>query len=171
MNDLGRAFILSLTVVTICFGAIAAETSPHDVAVKFYSVVVREHPDGLPDPRVMRLLRPYLSQSLRSMFSRAKKQQAEHLRLHPDEKPPWVDGCLFSCSFDGLMRFRVGKIKVTGRFAYVAVEQSLEPDDSTWTDTLVLARENKRWRIWDVRMGCTWPFRMGPTLRKMLSDN
>ncbi len=33
---------------------------------------------------------------------------------------------------------------------------------------MVLVKEGGRWLVWDVRMGCGWSFRMGPTLRAML---
>ena len=167
-----RSLILGLIIAPVCFEAQAtAQKSPRQVASEFYALVVRDYQGGLPDPREMRQLRPYLSFSLRSLFSRARKEQAEYMRLYPENKPPWIEGYLFSCSFEGLTKFRLRKTRISGRFAYVAVEQSMEPDgDSKWTDTLILVKENRRWQVWDVRMGCTWPFRMGPTLREMLSD-
>jgi hypothetical protein len=148
----------------------AAQQSPREVASEFYTLIVREDPSGLPDDAEMRRLRPYLSRALRSLFARAQKEQASAMREHPDEKPPFVDGCLFSCMFEGPKQFKVGRPRVSGRFAYVAIEQSSEPEASAkWTDTLVLVKERGRWLVWDVRMGCTWDFRMGPTLRVMLS--
>jgi hypothetical protein len=160
-----------LAAVTLCGARAAAQQSPREVASEFYTLVVREDPSGLPDAAEMRRLRPYLSGGLRSLFARAYKEQAKAMREHPDEKPPLVDGCLFSCSFEGPKQFKVGGTKVAGRFAYVAVEQGSEPEASArWTDTLVLVKERGRWLVWDVRMGCTWDFRMGPTLRAMLSS-
>lgn len=172
MKNLHRLLILVLIITALFFETqAAAQKSPSQVASEFYNLILREKPSGLPDPQQMRLFTPYLSQSLRSMFTRARKEQAEYIRLNPGNKPPWIEGCLFSCSFEGLTTFRWSKTRVSGRFAYVDVIQSMEPyDDSKWTDTLILVKETRRWRVWDVRMGCTWPFRMGPTLRKMLSD-
>jgi len=150
--------------------AAAQQQSPREVASEFYTLVVREDPSGLPDEAEMRRLRPYLSSGLRTLFARAYAERARAAREHPDEKPPLVEGCLFSCSFEGPKQFKVGRPRVSGRFAYVAVEQGSEPEASArWTDTLVLVRERGRWLVWDVRMGCTWDFRMGPTLRSMLS--
>ena len=153
-----------------CGARAAARQSPREAATEFYTLVVREDPAGLPDEAEMRLFRPRLSRGLRTLFARAYKEQARAMREHPDEKPPLVEGCLFSCSFEGPKQFKVGGTKISGRFAYVAVEQGSEPDASArWTDTLVLVKERGRWLVWDVRMGCTWGFRMGPTLRAMLS--
>lgn len=158
-----------LVAAALCGTRAAAQQSPREAASEFYALVVREDPSGLPDEAEMRLFRPRLSRGLRTLFARAYREQARARREHPDEKPPLVDGCLFSCSFEGPKRFKVGRPRLSGRFAYVAVEQGSEPGASAaWTDTLVLVKERGRWLVWDVRMGCTWDFRMGPTLRAML---
>ena len=159
-------------LVALTFGEThaVAQQSPREAASEFYTLVIREAPSGLPDEAEMRLFRPRLSRGLRTLFARAYREQARAMREHPDEKPPLVEGCLFSCSFEGPKQFKVGGTKISGRFAYVAVEQGSEPDASArWTDTLVLVKERGRWLVWDVRMGCTWDFRMGPTLRAMLA--
>jgi hypothetical protein len=158
-----------LVAPLLCGARAAAQQSPREAATEFYTLVVREAPAGLPDEAEMRLFRPRLSRSLLPLFARARKEQASAMREHPDEKPPYVDGSIFSCLFEGPKRFKVGRPKISGRFAYVPVEQGAEPDAGpTWTDTLVLVKERGRWLVWDVRMGCTWDFRMGPTLRAML---
>ncbi len=158
-----------LVAATLCASRAAAQQSPREAASEFYALVVREDPSGLPDEAEMRLFRPRLSRGLRALFARAYRERERAARERPDEKPPHVDGCLFSCSFEGPKRFEVGRPRVSGRFAYVAVEQGAEPGGGVeWTDTLVLVRERGRWLVWDVRMGCKWDFRMGPTLRSML---
>ena len=57
---------------------------------------------------------------------------------------------------------------MSGRFAYIKVEQSAGPDE--WTDTLILMMERGRWLVWDVRLGCSEPHMGEPTLRKMIGD-
>lgn len=170
MKNLRYSLVVGLLLAPVLFETrAAAQKSPRAVASEFYALVVREDPSGLPDAREMRLFRPYLSRGLRSLFRRAGREQADAMRRHPQEKPPHVDGCLFSCLYEGPKRFRLGRPRVSGRFAHVAVEQSAEPGGSfKWSDTLVLVKEDGRWLVWDVRMGCSWPFRMGPTLRVML---
>ncbi len=164
------SLVVGLLVAPLLCGArAAAQQSPREVASEFYTLIVREDSSGLPDEAEMRLLRPYMSRALLSLFERAGREQARAVREHPDEKPPLVEGCLFSCAFEGPKRFSVGRPRVSGRFAYVAVEQRAEPGQNVeWTDTLVLVKERGRWLVWDVRMGCKWDFRMGPTLRAML---
>ena len=165
--------IISLLITSILFEAQAvADDSPREIASRFYTLVVREKPGGLPDTTEMKLFEPFLSQSLSSLFSRARKVKEEAMRDHPGDKPPYVDGCLFSCLFEGPERFRLGAHRISGRFAYLEVWQSAESEgDYEWADELVLVMENGHWLVWDIRMGCTWPFRMGPTLRKMLNGD
>ena len=171
MKNLRCLFIIGLLIAPILSDAhVAAQNSPRKVAFQFYTLVVREDPSGLPDTPEMQLLKPYLSRSLRSLFSRAQTEQTKFMRANPEEKPPYVDGCLFSCLYEGPKRFRLGKPIISGRFAYIKVKQSAEPDgDFEWSDTLVLVKEKGHWLVWDIRMECDWPFRMGPTLRVMLS--
>lgn len=170
MKNFKYTFVVGLLLAPFLFEArVAAQSSPRAVASRFYALVVREDPTGLPDAREMRLFEPYLSRDLRTLFGRAREEQAEFMRANPQEKPPNVDGCLFSCLYEGPKGFRVGRPRVSGRFAYVTVTQTAEPGGGAeWSDTLVLVRERGRWLVWDIRMGCDWPFRMGPTLRAML---
>ena len=172
MKNLKYLLVISLLIASFPVEVqAAAQASPREIACQFYTLVVREEPSGLPDTRVMQLFEPYLSQSLCSLFSRAKNKQAEAMRTHPREKPPYVGGCLFSCLYEGPKRFLLGKSIISGRFAHIEVKQSVKPEGSfEWADTLVLVKENGRWLVWDIRMRCSWPFRMGPTLRVMLGD-
>ncbi|HEX8557819.1 MAG TPA: hypothetical protein VF668_06955 [Pyrinomonadaceae bacterium] len=153
----------------VCTGRAAAQQTPREAARGFYELVVKDAGGGLPDERRMRLYGPRMSRDLRALFERARERQAAAARAAPDEKPPLADGCLFSCAFEGPRRFGVAGVRRSGRFAYVAVRQDAGPGERVeWTDTLVLVREGGRWVVWDVRMGCAWQFRMGPTLRAML---
>ena len=69
-----------------------------------------------------------------------------------------------------LRMFDKFKDRLEARVAYIEVSQSAEPKGNfEWTDTLVLVKEDGRWLVWDIHMGCGWPFRMGPALRVMLN--
>ncbi len=169
----GREFRLigGLLVILAATSPAQAASTPEETVWGLYGVVVTQQVSGLPDARQMQLLRTYLSADLRRLFARAARQQEEFSRRHPDEKPPWVEGCLFSCSFEGPQRFIVGRPLRAGRFVRVPVTQWVgQADEVPWTDTVVLTREQERWVVWDIRMGCDWPFHMGPTLRGMLSS-
>jgi hypothetical protein len=162
--------IIGLLLISMAQEAQAAtRKSPRAVASEFYALVVREDISGLPDGQEMRVLGPYLSRSLRSLFRRAQKSEAEAIRRTPaGDKPPVFEGSLFSCLYEGPQKFRIGRQKVSGRLAYVKVEQSAGPDE--WADTLILVMERGRWLVWDVRMGCREPHMGELTLRKVLGD-
>ena len=172
MKNFKYCLMIGWLIAPLLFEAqAAAQSSPREAASRFYALVVRENPSGLPDAREMRLFNPHLSRNLRSLFGRARKEQEDFVRANPQEKPPNVDGSLFSCLHEGPKRFRAGRPVISGRFAHVEVKQGAKARGGFgWADTLVLVKEDGRWRVWDVRMGCSWPFRMGPTLRVMLGD-
>jgi hypothetical protein len=160
--------ILLLTTPMICAAQVTPQKSPSVVASEFYTLIVKEDTSGLPDVREMQLLRPYLSRSL-FLFGRVRNEEVEAVkRTPPQEKPPLLEGCLFSCLYEGPNQFRIGRQRVSGRFAYLTIEQSAGPDK--WADTLILVKEKERWRVWDVRLGCDRPHAGQPTLRMMLGD-
>ena len=159
--------ILLFMTPVFCAAQVPLQKSPSVVALEFYTLIVREDPSGVPDVREMQLLRPYLSRSLLSLFSRVRKEEVEAVKRTPDqEKPPLLEGCLFSCLYEGPNQFRIGRQRVSGRFAYLTIEQRAGPDK--WADTLILVKEKDRWRVWDVRLGCDRPHAGQPTLRMML---
>lgn len=162
--------IIGMLLISMAQEAQAAtRKSPSAVAAEFYALVVREDVSGLPDGQEMRVLGSYLSLSLRSLFRRAQKSEAEAIRRTPaGDKPPIFEGCLFSCLYEGPQKFRIGRQRASGRFVHVKVEQSAGPDE--WADTLVLVMERGRWLVWDVRMGCGEPHMGELTLRRMLGD-
>ena len=161
-------FLACWTVLTSLAGPI---DGPRKTAGHLYRIVVDRKLTGLPNKNDMQELAPYLSNSLKALFELASKKQSQHMRENPGDKPPWADGCLFSCLFEGPVRFQIARVERSGRYALVAVKQAGEgQSEFGWVDTVVLLMENEKWVVWDIRMGCDWPFRMGPTLRSMLQS-
>src|SRR5262249_51258606 len=110
----GLLFILTVTVP-------ASAGSTPEVVSGLYGLVVAQKLSGLPNAHQMQQLRPYLSANLMRLFVRAARQQQEFSRRHPDEKPSLVEGCLFSCSFEGPKHYSVGRPRRSGRFVRVPV--------------------------------------------------
>ena len=79
----------------------------------------------------------------------ARREQERFAQSHPDEKPPWVDGCLFASLFEGPDRFEIvgsepqadGTTRLTVRFGY--------RDAPAWQDAVIVARDGERWVIDD----------------------
>src|SRR5262245_51535624 len=88
---------------------LAAET-PATVVDAFYKAYLRLRVDGLPSAQQQRTLSPYLSERLKTLITRARAVQDRAMREHPDEKPPWADGCLFASLFEGPRRFKVSRV-------------------------------------------------------------
>src|SRR6185436_16612992 len=76
----------------------AADT-PESVVGAFYKAYVRLCPAGLPSAQQQQALSRYLSGRLTTLMTQARAVQSRAIREHPDEKPPWADGCLFASLF------------------------------------------------------------------------
>ncbi len=77
------------------------------------------------------------------------------MRRHPDEKPPFVDGDLFSSLFEGPQRATAGTPVVSGDRALVPMQFSYAEGGKVtrWTDTVVLRDSPHGWLVDDVRYG------------------
>lgn len=159
----------AITLLGLCPGVVGAgegETDPAAVAGAFYDRLRARRVSGLPRGEDWAALEPLVSEKLAAAIRRAQREQAEHLRDHPDEKPPWIEGDLFSSLFEGSQTHRVGKVEVAGDTATVAVAFTHREGGHTaaWTDTLVLRRVGKAWKVEDLRYGGTWDFASRGTL-------
>jgi hypothetical protein len=140
------------------------------VASEFYRTYLKLKISGLPDEKQYKILEPLLSSDLLKLLRAAKQKQEEFIKEHPDEKPPWIEGDLFTSSFEGAHSFRLGRATVRGDRARIPVH--LEYRDSRdrvrWTDTIVLIRSGDGWRVWDILLNGQWEFKMGSSLRQIL---
>lgn len=168
-------FLLCAFSVLAAFGVQAvdpAESSkdPETAARVFYTELRRLGVSGLPEESAWEKLRGFCSESLGAALDRAVKEQAEFMRKFPDEKPPWIEGDLFSSLFEGPRQFSVGKAKVQGEMAEVPVECSYTEGGETtkWTDVLILSKSGEAWLIDDVRYGGEWDFANSGTLKEAL---
>ena len=145
------------------------------VAQSFYTELRRDEICGLPDTAQMKRLAPYFTPGIVSALQRASAEQAEFMRKHPDEKPPWIEGDLFSSLFEGVEKWQLGSATVKGSTAEVPVQLSYRGDSNEtarWTDTLILSHTPSGWRVADIRMGGEWAFKAGGnTLSDTLSAN
>jgi hypothetical protein len=113
-----------------------------------------------------------LTPELAALFDAAQRQQDVFIAAHPDEKPPWIDGDLFSSLFEGAQTFEVDSSTVRDSRADVPVHLTYADSSNTtqWTDTLVLTLLGGTWLVDDIAFGGTWPFRTGGSLRRVLAS-
>ena len=126
---------------------------------RFYQQLVSDPVEGLPTPKRMKVLSPYLSSSLIHRINQARACRDDWFRLHPknDEKAPstWFELGLFSGADDrGFPRaFRIERLesKDNGSFrAYVSLTEGPREKPWHWEVAAIVIRENGRFVIDDV---------------------
>ncbi len=143
-----------------------------NAASRFITELRKERVEGLPTVEQMRRLSPLVMPELTYLIERARGYREEQVRKYPDEKPYWIEGDLFSSSFEGVTSWQLGEIFSAPTVdATVQVKQTYtEPgrEPVIWTDTLFFKQNDGRWRLNDIRMDAKWEFKSGPSLRGIL---
>jgi Protein of unknown function (DUF3828) len=155
---LRRVCLAVLVLMSPARPSLAADT-PATVVDAFYKTYLRLRPDGLPSARQQKAMSPYLSEHLMTLMTQARAVQDRAIREHPDEKPPWADGCLFASLFEGPKRFKVSRVsqQADGSFR-VDVHFWYEEGTPGWEDAVVVRKESGRWVIDDVLLSGAGPF-------------
>src|SRR6478735_9272233 len=114
---LGVAILLSAS------SSVKAQTaaSPAAVTDTFYKRYIAYQMRGLPSEKQVTMLAPLFSNEIMKMIAADRAQQKTFIKQHPDEKPPWVEGDLFSSLFEGSTSFSLGKSRVQKTRAEVDV--------------------------------------------------
>lgn len=154
----------------------AAEPAPETPAAavhRFYSICREERLSGLPDARQLARLSGLLSARLAALIEAARAQQARFQREHPGEKPPFIEGDLFSSLFEGPTGFEVGAVERSGDRARASMNFSHVDTPSPgqtfrWRDDVLLVREQGQWRVDDVEYRGDWPFAARGRLTRQL---
>ena len=130
------------------------------VALDFYEMHQRLGNSGLPDASSMKAYDAFLCPSLGTMLHDAQERQRNYIKAHPDDKPPLVEGDLFSSLFEGPDSVSSAGAAVDEDSAEVSLlMRSGDGDKATrWKDTVMLARKDGVWCIEDVQYHGNWPF-------------
>ena len=149
----------------------SAQTSARATAIEFYKSYLELNVRGLPDATTHAKLLMFFDPGVMRLIEAARAQQADFIKKHPDEKPPWIEGDLFSSLFEGAQSFVVGATRVKGARTEVDVGLSYKEGTSVtnWTDTLILTRGPYGWRVSDIILKGKWQFKSGSSLRRVLS--
>jgi hypothetical protein len=146
--------------------------SPARFAERFLAIVDSLHLEGLPNDGQLQALEPHLDRPLVDAFRRAAAAQEAFVAAHPDDKPPLIEGSLFSSLFEGPTAHTVGAVdssrdstRVT--IAYARAEPG-QPDTVRWTDVLVLRRRGGGFAVADLEYRAEWGFKPGPSLLVVL---
>jgi hypothetical protein len=141
-------------------------------ASAFYTEIHTHRDQGLPSEENLQRLKALVTPGLHASLQRARIDQQRQIESHPDEKPDWIEGDLFSSLFEGVKQWKLGEAFHTpGVDATVKVHLTYsEPSQPpvTWTDTLVFKQRDQSWLLSDIRMGGDWAFKSGDSLRARL---
>jgi len=139
---------------------------------KFYTQHLRNRDSGVPDEYLLDGYRPYISQRLTALLERARQVRDQAIVAHPDEKPPFVEGDLFSSLFEGPTGFEIGMpVRLNDENQRVPVVFSnVIPGQQPvrWTDYAVMVHEESGWKLDDVEYGGQWEFATHGRLSEML---
>lgn len=144
----------------------SAPSSPSETAAQFYTLLDGLGVSGVPDSLALDAVQPYLDSTLVGLLVEARHQRDSVARLVPREKPPFIDGDLFSSLFEGNTSFGIRRVSTRGdtTFAVMAFTNAMQPPTVKWTDTLVIlprpsAKPNSpQFVIADLRYGTGWDF-------------
>ena len=153
-----------------------APPSPELVVKEFYAACFEARPSGLPTEAELKILSPFFSPELAALFVKARKYQAGHIRAYPDDKPPLMEGDLFSSLFEGPTGFEVGpseKMDQRHRRVYVRFSH-VDPKDPEdvfrWKDAVIVKRQGNGFVIEDFEFLGDWPFKNGDRLSAILKN-
>ena len=126
----------------------------------FYEMRLRLGRTGLPDEAEMKAYRAFLCPPLAAAMDAARVRQYAYKQAHPDDKPPLVEGDLFSSLFEGAEVVTPIGTTVEGEGARVELSMRFGLGDQAtkWKDTAVLAKDQGSWCLADVEYHGDWPF-------------
>lgn len=131
-----------------------AQRGPEDVVRDFYTARVASTSTGAPSGRELAEFSAYLGPELVCLLGAALRYDDKFAQARPDDKPPFVEGDLYSSSFTAPTRFSLGKLQQKSGGASIPVHFYLDdtdkPDATGWQDLVHLKIVRKRWAISDI---------------------
>ena len=168
-----RALGIAISAVLLGCGTGRTAKRAGDAATSFYATKLRLHVDGLPTEAQQSTLSPLISTRLDSLLRAARDYQTRYEREHPGDKPPFVEGDLFSSLFEGPARFEITGIARDGAGFRVHVRFEADtggPPPFRWTDDAIVKQEGARMVLDDVELGGGWAFATKGKLSEILKS-
>lgn len=172
MRTLARSLLLALASLSV--SCARAAPGPSDVVRDFYATYLKSGQTGLPTGKELDRLRPFLSKDLLHLMAGAEAYQKDYATKNPDDKPPFIEGDLFSSLFEGPTSFAVDSAKKAGAGYQVGVRfEYRDPNGKSaptrWRDVVDVKAEEGRFVIDDVELLGNWEFKAGRRLREVLA--
>lgn len=133
---------------------------PSEAVEGLYAVLIDSAVTGAPSTTQLAAMAPFLSAELRGLLAEAAALRDTEAAAHPDEKPPFAEGDLFSSLFEGPTGLAIlaSPDGAAGRRLVVQFTDGRVAPAVTWTDTVVVTEEDGRLVVADVAYGGTWDF-------------
>jgi hypothetical protein len=177
-----KVFALSLLLAVLC-----ACTDPDQTmtdadgsaagkrVTAFLQTYQSQHFRGLPDANLARALAPHLSPRLNGLLEDALRGQQKYKARFPSDKPPMVDGDIFSSLFEGATRGDVEAVTesadtATVRIKYIYADPATGKTIQTWNDRFLLIRSGQNWLIDDLEYQGSWDFAVRGKLSSALIE-
>lgn len=152
----------SLAVVWAAPAMAAQPLSLQQAAERFltwhHSAAVR----GAPDAQALKALQPVLTPALHCLLQQADVLRSAVAKARPEDKPPFVEGDMFSSLWEGPSAFRLASVDSQRHTARVQVRFVHAPGGDqapvVWQDALHLQRTDSGWRVADVEYLGKWDF-------------
>ena len=162
--DILRSLILAASL--LASQEIYAADAAKQAAANFYQNYHKLRTSGLtgiPNEAQLAKLSPLITPQLRKVFSAAYIEQQRCIKQFPDDKPPWIEGDIFSSSFEGFTSFDAQNSKTQGQLRQVPIKFVYVEDKYKvkWSDTLVLRNEAGRWLVDDIFYHANFAFTSG----------
>lgn len=118
---------------------------------------------GLPNATQAAALAPHLSPRLNGLLHDALAGQQAYKARYPSDKPPMIDGDIFSSLFEGASSGEIDTVvkaegHVTVRVKYSYNDPETRKVIETWPDRFLLVRDGSRWLIDDLEYLGGWDF-------------
>lgn len=171
MSCLVLGIVVSRSLLAAPAAAPTGEPSPEKAVKEFYAAYREESPaGGLPTEAVEKRL----SKRLAALVRAARAEQERFMKASPDEKPPWIEGDLFSSMFEGATTTAEGVTEMAkdGASAKVAMAFAFVTEGEmpvNWKDDYLLVREDGVWKVDDVAFHGSWDFASHGKLSDSLS--
>lgn len=131
-----------------------------------YSKLRKRGLSGIPDEKQLTQLERFFTPSLRSLFATALKEQRRCTKRFPTDKPPWIEGDIFSSSFEGFDSFVIEKSSIDDNAATLIIKYTIQPQgvdaaNTSWHDALLLKKIDALWRVDDMQYRGDFAFGSG----------
>lgn len=122
----------------------------------FYTIHLKSSGQGLPAPDELRQYQPLLSRALFTLLTQAEAAESRHQAIAGNQAPPLIEGDLFTSLYEGASSFTVESCESGDQrddpraSCQVAFNYRKDGAAETWSDKILLVREDGKWRIDDI---------------------